>query len=84
MRKGSPCTLLVVICLLHSAFVFAAAPFNTRAESKKSLGPDSENALEKLADDGFAGKKEQLTRQLEWVLELAEELKITAEERRRS
>jgi hypothetical protein len=81
MMKGSRCTLLVAICLLHSAFVFAAAPFDTRAESKKSLGPDSEKALEKLADDGFAGKKEQLTRQLEWVLELAEELKITAEEK---
>jgi hypothetical protein len=81
MMKGSRCTLLVAICLLHSAFVFAAAPFDTRAESQKSLGPDSEKALEKLADDGFAGKKEQLTRQLEWVLELAEELKITAEEK---
>ncbi|MBK8036741.1 MAG: hypothetical protein IPK22_06330 [Verrucomicrobiaceae bacterium] len=81
MRKGSRCTFLVAICLLHSAFVFAAAPFNTRSESKKSLGPDSEKELEKLADDGHAGKKEQLTRQLEWVLELAGEVKISTEEK---
>jgi hypothetical protein len=71
----------LAFCILHSAFIIHAAPFNTRAESKKSLGPDSEKALEKLADDGFAGKKEQLTRQLEWVLELAEEVKISTEEK---
>ena len=74
--------LTLAFCILHSAFFIHAAPFNTRAESKKSLGPDSEKALEKLAEDGFAGKKEQLTRQLEWVLELAEqEVKITAAEK---
>jgi hypothetical protein len=82
MTTASRRTLIAAICLLHSAFVMSAAPFNTRAESKKSLGPDSEKGLEKLADDGLAGKKEQLTQQLEWALELAEkEVKITKDEK---
>lgn len=74
--------LVAAFCLLPTAFVIHAAPFTTRADSKKSLGPDSEKGLEKLADDGYAGKKEQLTRQLEWALELAEkDVEITKEEK---
>lgn len=82
MTNGRWRMLAAAFVMLHSAFGFAAAPFTTRADSKKSLGPDSEKGLEKLADDGYAGKKEQLTRQLEWALELAEkDVQITKEEK---
>ncbi|MFM2168545.1 MAG: hypothetical protein RIS79_2916, partial [Verrucomicrobiota bacterium] len=74
--------LIAAFCLLHSSLVLSATPFTTRSDSKKSLGPDSEMGLEKLADDGYAGKKEQLTRQLDWVLELAKkDVKMTVEEK---
>jgi len=74
--------LTTAFCILHSSLVLSAAPFTTRADSKKSLGPDSEKGLEKLADDGLDGKKQQLTEQLEWALGLAEkDVKITAEEK---
>ena len=83
-QMTNPCwrALAGAWAILHAAFTLQAAPFTTRADSKKSLGPDSEKALEKLADDGQAGKKEQLTRQLEWALKLAEkEVEMTAEEK---
>lgn len=74
--------LLPVIMALHAPWVFSAAPFATRAELKKSLGTQSEKALEKLADEGMSGKKEQLALQLRWALELAEkDVQITTEEK---
>lgn len=82
MTNGRWRMLAAAFVMLHSAFGIHAAPFTTRADSKKSLGPDSEKGLEKLADDGLAGKKEQLTQQLEWALGLAEkEVKITKDEK---
>ncbi|MFO1437502.1 MAG: hypothetical protein U1F81_04215 [Verrucomicrobiaceae bacterium] len=82
MTNGGWRTLAAAFVILHSALAIHAAPFTTRADSKKSLGPDSEKGLEKLADDGLDGKKQQLTEQLEWALGLAEkDVKITTEEK---
>ena len=53
MTNGGWRTLAAALVILHSAFIIHAAPFTTRADSKKSLGPDSEKGLEKLADDGL-------------------------------
>jgi hypothetical protein len=64
------CLLVLMLCVSPFASCFAAAPFSTRADSKKPLGPESEKALAKLADDGREGKKAQLTKQMEWAVDL--------------
>ncbi|MBK8093200.1 MAG: hypothetical protein IPK32_14740 [Verrucomicrobiaceae bacterium] len=59
--------------MLHPATALSAEtlpPFNTRMESMKPLGPQSELALAKLADDGIPGKRDQLMKQMQWAIEV--------------